>query len=293
MEFVWKVEFININLLFRGSMERIEELCCYYVALIRAVYLVHQNHHWVTKGDSFYGDHLLFERIYKGAAEDADLAAEKMIGLFGTEVLDLHLQAQMIGKTLEEFSSGDPVGTSLEIEKKFIAFSEKFYKLLKQEDKMTLGLDDMLMSIASNREGAVYLLQQVQGHSVEEINPGDNDMNSRMAARKAILRKLAQAAQTQAALDLQKKIATALNANILSKNWGQSGVDHLQVTENNGAFTVQYNVVIPANAPPFTNKKMYPQGLNQFKQEVMNIVTRVINSLGVTSATQVITVNGA
>jgi len=148
-------------------MERIEELCCYYIALIRTVYLVHQNHHWITSGENFYGNHLLFERIYKSAAEDADLAAEKMIGLFGTEVMDLHMQAQMIGKTLEDFSTGNPVGTSLEAEKKFLDFSEKFYHVLDREDKLTLGLDDMLMAIASNREGAVYLLQQVLGRHDE------------------------------------------------------------------------------------------------------------------------------
>jgi len=160
-------------------MDRIEHLACYYIALIRSVYLVHQNHHWITAGENFYGNHLLFERIYKSAAEDADLAAEKMIGLLGSEVLDLHMQAQMIGKTLEDFSSGDPVETSLDAEKKFLDYSQKFYDVLKREDKMTLGLDDCLMSIASNREGAVYLLQQVKKSSGK---------NERIAARVAALK---------------------------------------------------------------------------------------------------------
>lgn len=163
-------------------MERIEELCCYYIALIRAVYLMHQNHHWITKGKNFYGNHLLFERIYKSAAEDADMAAEKFIGLFGTETLDLHMQAQMIGRILENFSSGDPVQTSLEAEKKFLDFSEKFYTLLDKEDRLTLGLDDMIMSIASNREGAVYLLKQT--------SEGEDKMDSKMAARKKFLQRI-------------------------------------------------------------------------------------------------------
>lgn len=143
-------------------MNRIEHVACYYIALIRSVALVHQNSHWICQGDNFYGSHLLFERIYKTANEDADLAAEKLIGIFGSEVLDLHMQAQMIGKTLEDFSSGNPTETSLDIENKFLDYSKKFYDILKREDKMTLGLDDALLSVASNREGAVYLLQQVQ-----------------------------------------------------------------------------------------------------------------------------------
>lgn len=160
-------------------MERIEELCCYYIALIRSVYLVHQNNHWITNGKNFYGNHLLFERIYKSAADDADSAAEKFIGLFGTDVLDLNMQAQMIGKILEEFSGREPLETSLEIERKFLTFSEKFYAIMKHEDKMSLGLDDMVMSIANNREGAVYLLQQASSE--------DKGINEKMAARAAIL----------------------------------------------------------------------------------------------------------
>lgn len=162
-------------------MNRIEELSCYYISLLRSIALVHQNHHWLCKGDNFYGNHLLFERIYKSAAEDSDLAAEKLIGLFSTEALDLHMQAQMIGKTLEDFSSGDPIETSLEAEKKFLTYSQKFYNVLKQEDKMSLGLDDMLMAIASNREGAVYLLQQVK-------KQGSEEKNERIASRIAMLK---------------------------------------------------------------------------------------------------------
>lgn len=176
-------------------MERVEELCCYYIALVRSIYLVHQNHHWITKGNDFYGNHLLFERIYKTAADDADLAAEKFIGLFGDEVLDLHMQAQMIGKIMESFSSGDPVASSLKIEKKFLDFTEKFYRIVKEEGKMSLGLDDMIMAIASNREAAVYLLKQASGG--QDVM-GAKDM--KMAGRINLLKrfKKAQAPQAQA-----------------------------------------------------------------------------------------------
>jgi DNA-binding ferritin-like protein len=158
-------------------MNRVEELACLYISLLRSVYLVHQNSHWLSKGSNFYGNHLLFERIYKSAAEDADTAAEKFIGLFGNEALDLHMQAQLIGETLKDFSSGDPRQMSLGIEKKFLDYSEKLYDVLKEEG-MSLGLDDMLMSIASNREGAVYLLQQAEPKG-----------QSRASARAAMLKK--------------------------------------------------------------------------------------------------------
>lgn len=160
-------------------MREVSELCCYYIAFIRGLALVHQNSHWLTKGPSFYGDHLLYERLYKSASEDADAIAERFIGLFGADVLDLGMQAQLIGKTLEKFAGGDPIETSLKAEKEFILFAEKFYNALDKEGKLTLGLEDLLPAVASNRETSVYLLQQVAGKG-----------NSKMAARKALLTKI-------------------------------------------------------------------------------------------------------
>lgn len=257
-------------------MERVEELCCYYVSLIRAVYLVHQNNHWITSGNNFYGNHLLFERIYKSAAEDADLAAEKFVGLFGVEVLDLHMQAQMIGKILEDFSSGDPGHTSIEIEKKFLDFSQKFYDIVKQEDKMSLGLDDMIMSIASNREGAVYLLKQ-------SITQEGEDMNPRIAARKLILEQIKNAQQSPEAQKLQAKLNTDLTVYIGNKNWGMAGVVNLFVVEQDGEFVANYTVALPANSPPMVAVKSRkdPQAINKFKQEVMNKASEIAANIGI------------
>lgn len=267
-------------------MNSITDLSCYYIALIRSVSLVHQNNHWLTKGSNFYSNHLLFERIYKSAAEDSDLAAEKLIGLFDDDVLDLHMQAQMIGRTLEHFSSGNPIKTSLEAEKKFLDYSEKFYNILREDDggaKLSLGLDDMLMSIASNREGAVYLLQQ----SLK----GDN-ISSKASDRIAFLNQIKTAAQSEKALLLQKKINDNLVVNLGNRNWGQVGLNYLYVYDNNNAMLATYDVTIPTNSPPFKDKTRYPQGLNQFKQEIMNIVAKIAQFVGVNQMTQEVKING-
>lgn len=229
-------------------MERVEELCCYYVALLRTLYLVHQNHHWITKGKNFYGNHLLFERIYKTAQEDADLAAEKFIGLYGTETLDLHAQAQMIGRTLESFSSGDPVQTSLEAEKKFLDFSEKFYTLLDREDKLTLGLDDMIMSISSNREGAVYLLKQT--------SEGEDKMDSKMAARKKFLQRVKNAqdidmdAETKAFNYLKILVSTALTNMVAKDKKGAGASFKTQANRVAGQQAAYTYVVMLAKGSP-------------------------------------------
>jgi DNA-binding ferritin-like protein len=133
-----------------------------YVASLKSLAQIHQHNHWTTKGDSFYGNHLLFERIYDSALEDLDLAAEKFMGIFGEECLDYDLQVEFLNKVLTKYSDleGSPVEMSLEIEKDVIKLCKDAYTCFEKEGKLTLGLDDMLMSIASNREEAVYLLKQ-------------------------------------------------------------------------------------------------------------------------------------
>lgn len=149
-------------------MDKCSKTAALHIATLKAIALIHQHSHWTTKGEPFYGDHLLFERIYKSSLEDLDLAAEKFIGLFGTECLDYQLQAELLNKVLLRYKGleGKPLEMSLSIEKDFLKFSQDAYNCFEDEDKLTLGLDDMLMAIASNREGAVYLLQQAlkDGH---------------------------------------------------------------------------------------------------------------------------------
>lgn len=144
-------------------MDRCSKTAALYIASLKAMALIHQHSHWTTKGDTFYGDHLLFERLYNSALKDLDLAAEKFIGLFGPDCLDYQLQAALLNQVLLKYKvvEGKPLVMSLAIEKDFIKLSQDAYNCFEDEDTLTLGLDDMVMSIASQREESVYLLQQV------------------------------------------------------------------------------------------------------------------------------------
>lgn len=134
-----------------------------YIASLKGMALIHQHSHWTTKGEAFYGDHLLFERLYTSALENLDLAAEKFIGLFGDSCIDYDVQADLLHKVLLKYKNleGSQVQMSLEVEKDFLKFSKEAYNTLEDEGTLTLGLDDMLMAIASQREESCYLLQQV------------------------------------------------------------------------------------------------------------------------------------
>lgn len=146
-------------------MDKCSKIGALYVATLKAIALIHQHSHWTTRGIPFYGDHLLFERLYNSALKDLDLAAEKFIGLFGDECLGYDLQAELLNKVLLKYKDleGSPVEMSLSIEKDFLNFSREAYDCFEQEGKLTLGLDDMIMAIASQREESVYLLQQTRG----------------------------------------------------------------------------------------------------------------------------------
>jgi DNA-binding ferritin-like protein len=150
-------------------MSRVAQLTNLYVATLRSIYLIEQQAHWQTKGLGFYGDHLLFERIYKVAAEDADAAAERFIGLFGADSVDAKAQAEYIGKVLAKYSNKEEqLEIALAIEKDFISFGDQFYSELDKAEVLTLGLEDLLPHISGNRETAVYLLQQALDKSASE-----------------------------------------------------------------------------------------------------------------------------
>lgn len=140
--------------------------CCksaaIYLASLRAISQIHQHNHWLTKGENFYGDHLLFERIYDAVLEDLDLAAEKFIGVLGEECLDYETHAELLNKILLSYKnlSDSPLEMSLKIEKDFIKLSKEVYDCFEEEGKLTLGLDDMIMSVASKHEESLYLLSQ-------------------------------------------------------------------------------------------------------------------------------------
>lgn len=143
-------------------MNKCSKVASLYIASLKAIALIHQFNHWTTKGSSFYGDHLLFERLYNSALEDLDLAAEKFIGLFGDDCINYDLQIELLHKVMLNYKNleGSPIEMSLAVEKDFLKFSKDAYDCFERESTLSLGLDDMVMAIASKREESVYLLKQ-------------------------------------------------------------------------------------------------------------------------------------
>lgn len=138
------------------------ELLSLYVTFLRALYHIHQNAHWKTSGENFYGNHLVFQRLYEATQENADMAAEKTIGLYNG-LLDMPEKFSTICSQFnaDNFDNNYALA-SLKAEQAFLQFSQLVYDQLKSSGAITLGLDDMIMAIASKSEVHVYLLKQIK-----------------------------------------------------------------------------------------------------------------------------------
>ena len=118
--------------------------------------------HWQVHGDPFYGDHLLFERLYTGPINDQiDQLGEKMTAFFGPEAVE---SVKVLDKTrslVSQWSSiKDPYERALESEKSLQSAILRAVMWMREYKTITLGLDDYLMSLANQHETNAYLLQQ-------------------------------------------------------------------------------------------------------------------------------------
>lgn len=134
---------------------------------MRFLVMVHQTHHWQAKGDAFYGDHLLFERLYNAVTTEIDAIAEKSIGLGGNDNVNLPLQVQQLGQLAKEYGMASTVPQTTELAKRSLAAEVCFLRCvshmvnsLKESGLLTRGLDNMLAGIEDTHEGHVYLLKQ-------------------------------------------------------------------------------------------------------------------------------------
>lgn len=134
---------------------------------LRFLYMVHQTHHWVAKGDSYYGDHLLFQRLYEGIAGEIDQVAEKAVGLGDETNVNMVLQVSQLQKLSQGYGSSSTVPManelakrSLRLEKDFLLVMDQLASQMREQGVLTRGVDNLLAGIEDAHEGHVYLLKQ-------------------------------------------------------------------------------------------------------------------------------------
>lgn len=133
-----------------------------WLGFLRALGIVHQAHHWQTLGSSFYGDHLLFQRLYDAVGNEVDSLAEKVVGLDSPALTNYFLQMKHMKAFMDAISNSEkpPMVVSLQAEIVLIAVGEMIQKRLEEEGLLTVGVANLLGDILDRHESHVYLLQQ-------------------------------------------------------------------------------------------------------------------------------------
>jgi hypothetical protein len=139
-----------------------------FIDLLRALSLLHHTHHWQTQGSQFYGDHLLYQRLYELADGQIDGVGEKAVGLGSPELVLSRHSLENMRRYIEALEDADIMDApalkmakrSLLAEKSFITAGEKLMDQLKSKGLLTRGVEQLLGTILDQHEGLLYLLKQ-------------------------------------------------------------------------------------------------------------------------------------
>lgn len=131
------------------------------LGMMHAMFWNYNTSHWQTKGNNYYGNHLLFKRLYETMDDEFDVLAEKMVGYFGVKAVNQPEIIKRSQRWIKRWSKiEDHIDRGVTTEKEFQQALKQIYKTLKEGDDLTLGLDDYLMATANTHETHLYLLTQ-------------------------------------------------------------------------------------------------------------------------------------
>lgn len=137
------------------------------LAQLYALRILYHTSHWLASGPNSYSDHLLYERLYDGdpsIGDAIDLLAEKMVAMFGPQAVNPFQIYERVGPVLSVTKGADKIqdlpSRYLHLERELLLSIDRARAALESEDRLSLGMDDTLASLSSEREQAVYLLTQ-------------------------------------------------------------------------------------------------------------------------------------
>jgi DNA-binding ferritin-like protein len=131
------------------------------LSYLRALSEIYQHAHWESSGTNYFGDHLLYERLYNETSGEIDGVAEKTIGISGDSKIinpieDSKITSQIVTKfTKGEFNPESFPEIAIAAEKELIKIIANLMAA-----KPSDGVQNMLQGISDKHEGHLYLLQQ-------------------------------------------------------------------------------------------------------------------------------------
>lgn len=161
---------INIGALIKQAGEEGKEFKL-LLSFVRALTHIFQYMHWRSSGTNYYGDHLLYDRIYSETVNEIDQIAEKAIGLADNSnaihpIEDAKYTATIISKLVSgEFNPESFSEMGIAAEKELLKLIERMMSNNKSD-----GVQNMLQGIADKHEGHLYLLQQRNRTASKVVN---------------------------------------------------------------------------------------------------------------------------
>jgi DNA-binding ferritin-like protein len=163
LELAEKIEAANREDLAESHQDAQAELSD-ILAYVRALSWSYLAAHWQARGSTYYGDHLLFERLYKETDAQVDGIAEKVIGLTESEnSVDPVKQIESVAKYVSGIAKtgDDVIARMLAAEQHFVKkFMPDMIGRLEKGGHLTDGLENSLQGIMDAHEGFIYLLQR-------------------------------------------------------------------------------------------------------------------------------------
>lgn len=139
-----------------------DDVSVFQIMLAKAefLYMFYQSAHWQSKGDTYYADHLLFQRLYENLREEIDIIGEKAVGIIGETEVNLFsrlvLINEEIGQNLNSISNESFEVQALKLEQEFI----KTLEAIDAMGGLSIGVKNMVEDLADKHEGHIYLLKQ-------------------------------------------------------------------------------------------------------------------------------------
>lgn len=136
------------------------------LAMLRSTSVIHQAHHWQTRGVQYFGDHLLFERLYTELAESIDGLAERAVGAGDYPLVGAVVSSKQMSDMIRMICNGSSstpeqyVVLSLKSVAATLSLLRLVYDVLGQKKMLSHGIENLLQGIADKLESQVYLLRQ-------------------------------------------------------------------------------------------------------------------------------------
>lgn len=136
----------------------LQELLC----RLHALYAIFRSAHWQVVGEAYYGDHLLFERLYSSLDGEIDKLAERMVGQFGAELVDADYITAGTDVLVQEWvhETPCPYERGQLAEQELLECAHRAMLDIEEAGLLTLGWEDFLGEMCNQHEEHMYLLGQ-------------------------------------------------------------------------------------------------------------------------------------